>query len=252
MKEPSPEGESLPPLAASTVICASPTPACGGIVPEGQRNRAYDKLPFAAGEGGLAVARPNRRRARHGSDVARPPRRRRADAASYGAIAVTKDFHPRTLALSDPGALAPWVERGFFLSVDETRLAFDRRALDAYEIKPGECVPPIAACWLFSARAELEHDGEVAKAAWCVSCGAGCTDGRGHVARIRQWCARCVRLRHRPEYRRCEAADCPAIFWSERANHRYCSAACTEAEGRWDRALMAASRKSSASLKAER
>ncbi len=132
-----------------------------------------------------------------------------------------------------------WIARGIVTREivtehgrDKLRLRIDRKALAAYEVQPGEHVRPLAAFWLFSVRQRLEADEEVAKAAWCVSCGAGCTDRRGHVARVRQWCEGCVKLRHRPGYRRCAAADCLTLFWSARSNQLFCNDACTEAERR--------------------
>lgn len=158
--------------------------------------------------------------------------RRRPAAASFEAIGAVKRLEPLALYLSYPEAVAAWIDRRFVTTTSEASLKFDRPALAAYEIQPGECVPPMASLWLFAVREVLEGDGEVAKAAWCVSCGVGCTDRRGHVARVRQWCDRCLRLRHRPAYRRCASADCLGVFWSTRSNELFCSAACTEAERR--------------------
>jgi hypothetical protein len=142
-------------------------------------------------------------------------------------------------------ALRPWIDRGL-LTVGEQpaparwicgeqvqwmrqAIGPDIAAFTAYEVQDGEQVPSLAAAWLWAIRGIWERGGILTAAAWCTSCGVGCIDHRQSPKRIRQWCDRCVKLSHRPEW--CQCPGCEDWFRITHGN-LYCSDRCRKAETR--------------------
>jgi hypothetical protein len=172
-------------------------------------------------------------------------------------IATLKRIDSLAWGLLQEEVVEPWIARGF-VTREETdtalRLTLDREALAAYRPERSEHVDPMAACWLYDARAASGQ--VVSEVTWCRGCGVVCRDVRFTPARLRwlredeeqgtfapspqalrKWCRACgaKTKRSRPALVWCAAEDCAAYFWRINAKERFCTSACRERQGKRNR-----------------